>query len=138
MATVTTFHLSEFTTKVIKVIALLGAHSLQCIRNSPAITGKPDINAVKARVVAWGKQECRIDFDKYPIEISPMQLNDIDLDPSSAAEYQVYFRVITHLISFITNELYLLIKSGNVPARTNMNRVVMGWLDATIDKFLAQ
>ena len=132
------YHLDGFTTRVIKVVALLGAHALMCVRSSPAITGPVDEKAIKARVVAWARRELSgIDLDKYPNEMTPVQLQDFDQDPAIAHEYLLYYKIITKLLAFIMRQLQEMVTKQQIPQHRQLGRVVCGWLEMTFDKFLS-
>lgn len=132
-----TLYLDGFSSRVVKVVALLGAHALTCVRSSPAVTGQIDPKVIKSRVVAWAKREVAgIDIDKYPQEMSPVQLQDTDQDQAVAHEYLIYYKYITKLLAFITQALHEAVSKQQIPQHRNMNRVVLGWLDALLDKFL--
>ena len=138
MTAPTTYHLHEFAMRVYKIVAMIAAHSVQCVRSSPAITGKIDKTAIKIRVANYARAESRIDLDKSPLEFSPPVLCDKDLDPQSTLEYFVYYETIAQLNAFICKELQTMIDAHAIPARQDINRVVAGFIDCTLDKFLSQ
>ena len=125
MATLTTQHLHEFSSKIYKIVAVIGAHSLNCVRGSPAITGKIDKTAIKIRVVSFARQEMRFDLDKVPLDVSPPVLVDADRDPQASLEYFVYYETISQLLSFILKEMNRCIDNRSIPARSDMNRIVI-------------